>query len=322
MTQICVGVAAGDQHSMVLSRAGDIFAFGSARGGQLGHGTTLDSMTPALVSRPDFDDPWSALACGANHSIACTLSGKLYGWGWSSDGRLGFNPGEEEDEGTIVCQPRRVLLPPGIDIRTVDCGHAHTLCVSTRGKVYAFGWNAHGQCGVNPQQAESASSPVEISLGEHVAVHAYGGFAHSMVITQQRQLLSWGFGLEGQLGIGDEENSHTPCLVPVDNRGGQMLSVSLGHCHSAAVASMASLETLSSMYKSNNIQRKTAARLIVRFIDKHWSIILLQRKLAAEVVITPAIEPPRAPAPRGMLTDVDDTPDDSKFFVTNLANET
>lgn len=44
-----VRVACGDTHTLAVTEAGDLYSFGRNANGQLGHGTTDDSLAPRLI---------------------------------------------------------------------------------------------------------------------------------------------------------------------------------------------------------------------------------------------------------------------------------
>lgn len=69
-------VAAGDEHSLVLSESGEIFAYGSNKDGQLGTGKFDNSHR---VSNLD-NETVIGIAAGAHTSYAITANGKVYHW--------------------------------------------------------------------------------------------------------------------------------------------------------------------------------------------------------------------------------------------------
>uniref|UniRef100_K3WWM6 Uncharacterized protein n=1 Tax=Globisporangium ultimum (strain ATCC 200006 / CBS 805.95 / DAOM BR144) TaxID=431595 RepID=K3WWM6_GLOUD len=92
--QICCGA----YFSMVLSKDGDVFSWGEASEGQLGHGDAHHAFQVAFVdvhmlnsaytflSEPEpilalSDDEIVQIACRNNHSVALTHSGRVFEWG-------------------------------------------------------------------------------------------------------------------------------------------------------------------------------------------------------------------------------------------------
>ena len=81
-----VAVAAGDSHSLALTGAGAVWAWGANTNGQLGDGTTTAHATPAAV--PGLP-PIVGIAAGGSHSLAVAADGTLWAWGGNNQGQLG-----------------------------------------------------------------------------------------------------------------------------------------------------------------------------------------------------------------------------------------
>ncbi len=82
-------VAAGTEHSLALLGDGEVMAWGGNSDGQLGRGTQGGATSrPAAVS--DLSGV-TAIAAGAEHSLALLSGGTVVGWGYNPDGQLGDN---------------------------------------------------------------------------------------------------------------------------------------------------------------------------------------------------------------------------------------
>jgi alpha-tubulin suppressor-like RCC1 family protein len=99
-------LATGGKHSIALTSAGTVLAWGSNHFGQLGDGKTVDSHTPVQVAMPK-GTVVTAIAAGGTHSLAATAAGTVFAWGDNQYGQLG--------DGTTVASdvPVRVRLPRG-----------------------------------------------------------------------------------------------------------------------------------------------------------------------------------------------------------------
>lgn len=92
--QICCG----EYYSMALSHDGDVFTWGEASEGQLGHGDAHHAFQVAFadlhmlnsaytfLSQPEpvlalSDDAVAQIACRKNHSVALTTDGRVFEWG-------------------------------------------------------------------------------------------------------------------------------------------------------------------------------------------------------------------------------------------------
>ena len=81
-----------------------------------------------------------SIACGSYHSIAVTIRGDCYGWGLDEDGQLAMKV-----MGNHVVKPAKIHFD--MFVRSVSCGHHHTLFLCSDGTVYSCGKNDHGQLG-------------------------------------------------------------------------------------------------------------------------------------------------------------------------------
>ena len=97
-------VTCGDTHTLAVLNDGRLFSFGRNQNGQLGNGTSDDCLEARMVSNLAAETVTGA-ACGAEHSVCVTASGKVYSWGWGRYGNLGV--GSFVDE----CAPRCHAAP-------------------------------------------------------------------------------------------------------------------------------------------------------------------------------------------------------------------
>ena len=137
---IPTAIAAGGSHSLAIGSDGNLYAWGGNAAGQLGNGSTTNSLTPILVSLPVGVAP-IAIAAGYQHSLAIGSDGNLYAWGYNADGELGNS--------TTVQSPTPVVvsLPAGVIPINISAGYQHSLAIGSDGKLYAWGNNSNGQLG-------------------------------------------------------------------------------------------------------------------------------------------------------------------------------
>jgi len=100
------------------------------------------------------------------------------------------------------------------------------------GKVFTAGYNDNGQCGLGHQMRVStlqhvASLPPNVKAKQ---VHAYNGCEHTMVVTEDGKLYSFGYNYRGQLGHGTTVSELVPRPVRgLDNKRVKNLSCSYYH---------------------------------------------------------------------------------------------
>lgn len=152
------------------------------------------------------------IACGGRHSAVITDAGVLLTFGWGSYGQCGH--GNTND----VLSPSYVSSLLGEQIKTVAAGLWHTLCITTDGRVHAFGGNQFGQLGLGtgPDESETSAKLVEAPLFDDKNVITVScGARHSTILTEDGSLFSWGWNKYGQLGLGDTIDRNIPSRVTV-----------------------------------------------------------------------------------------------------------
>ncbi|CAJ1937769.1 unnamed protein product [Sphenostylis stenocarpa] len=218
-------IACGDSHCLAVTTDSLVLSWGHNQNGELGLGTTEDSLLPQKVQK--FEGiPIKMVAAGAEHSVAITEDGNLYGWGWGRYGNLGL--GDRNDR----LLPEKVTVD-GYKITQVACGWRHTICVSSSGGLYTYGWGKYGQLGHGDFEDHLVPCKVE-ALSDKFISQVSGGWRHSMALTSSGQLLGWGWNKFGQIGVGNNLDCSSPVQVnfPYDQKVHQ---ISCGWRHTIAV---------------------------------------------------------------------------------------
>ncbi|WP_026185021.1 RCC1 domain-containing protein [Salinispora vitiensis] len=198
-------VAAGRHHSLALTSAGTVLAWGDNGFGQLGDGTTTRRTTPVEASLPSGTTV-TAVAAAESHSLAVTSAGAAFGWGLNNLGQLG--DGSTDDRST----PASVALPPGAEVTAIAAGNRHSLAVISTGTALAWGYNAFGQLGDGTTTHRSAPVGVALPPGADVAA-VVAGRGHSAALTSAGTVFAWGDNSAGQLGNGGNSSSSEPLDV-------------------------------------------------------------------------------------------------------------
>ena len=165
-----LSVSCGRSHTLAVTNNG-VYAWGSSRFGQLGLGRILQCPHPELVISLAQEIIVDAVA-GQYHSVALTIDGRIFSWGWGVHGQLGHGDTDEKNTPTLVTS----LL--GIVIRHISAGHAHTLTLSADGYVYAFGCNIFGQLGTGNNL--KSTIPIKVSLIPAKISHIATGYFHNV----------------------------------------------------------------------------------------------------------------------------------------------
>ncbi|KAE8651753.1 PH, RCC1 and FYVE domains-containing protein 1-like isoform X1 [Cucumis sativus] len=215
-------ISCGAWHTAVVTSAGQLFTFGDGSFGALGHGDHITSNFPREVETLRGLRT-TKVACGVWHTAAAVeainelsdsgtsaspSSRKLYTWGDGDKGRLGHG----DNEPRLVPECVAALIEERIC--QVACGNDLTVALTTAGRVYTMGSTAYGQLGsatANGKLPTCVEGEIANSFVEEVACGSY----HVAVLTSKNEVYTWGKGLNGQLGHGDNNHRNTPTIVDV-----------------------------------------------------------------------------------------------------------
>ncbi|CDJ37904.1 regulator of chromosome condensation domain-containing protein, putative [Eimeria tenella] len=256
-------VAAGETHALFLSDKGIVHAYGTGVYGQLGLGPVLlTAKQPQKIH--GLGGPVVQVAAGEYHSVALTEDGSVYSWGagdsvgdgsgscayspkelllleslqashspdrgqvlaWG-DGTYGELAGNPFDIASSAFTPLTLkdaggqLLPP---IISVAAGKRHALLLTQDLRLWAFGDNLAGQCGLPGHQGKLVT-PKLIKVGEMRArvARVACGHRHSGCITPNHQLYLWGHSSDHKLIF----TAATEALVAGETQAGVALKSGL-----------------------------------------------------------------------------------------------
>lgn len=192
--QNIISIAASGNYNMALSSDGKVYTWGENTYGQLGNGTTTDSVYPSLVTM-DGTTPLSdivEISAGYSSAYARTASGTVYAWGDNASGQLGNN--------TLANSTYPVLMQTAngaaTGITAISAGYAHVLLKTQNGTVLACGKNDKGQLGNGTTTDSAVLTQVLASEGVVLSgVKAIdAGAQNSFVILQDSTLYGFGYG--------------------------------------------------------------------------------------------------------------------------------
>jgi alpha-tubulin suppressor-like RCC1 family protein len=247
-----------------------VWTWGRAKNYRLGRDMLgRDARSPEAVSGAAFeglDKSVVAAACGGGHTAVVRTDGALFAFGYSQYGQLGLG------DRTDVCLPTQVVLPPArgsgdesggcedretlrqnhvlfvptrnsaesfapqvFSARVVDvsCGRYHTLARTSDGAVYTWGGGKNGRLGHGDEKIRLTPSCVRALLSSR-AVAITAGYHNNLVLTEQGDVWSWGWGAHGQLGTGDTLDRNAPTIIE-GLSGMGIASLTCGDRHSFAI---------------------------------------------------------------------------------------
>lgn len=101
----------------------------------------------------------SKVSCGYNFGFFISSQGLVYATGKdNSDGQLGLGHRYPNDIPEIVTSFKEA----GERIDSIECGFRHCIARSTLGRIFTWGWNAHGQLGTGSYDSELSPRPLSI----------------------------------------------------------------------------------------------------------------------------------------------------------------
>ncbi|KAL7449266.1 hypothetical protein ACHAWC_002476 [Mediolabrus comicus] len=201
-----IDIACGSRHTAVVTNKGCLYTWGDKENGVAGHGDTEGHQyTPKLLERLSGKKVVQLSACGF-HTGCLTDQGECFTWGEGKFGRLGH--GAERN----CHSPRLIESLLGKRPKQIACGGFHSAVVTEDGKMYTFGGGEHGQLGHGDKVNKVKPTLVQ-ALDGIVLQQITCGWSHSVALTTNGEVFTWGNGDHGKLGHGNGKKVSTPQLV-------------------------------------------------------------------------------------------------------------
>ncbi|XP_028827463.1 probable E3 ubiquitin-protein ligase HERC1 isoform X1 [Denticeps clupeoides] len=161
----------------------------------------------------------------------------VYVWGSNSSHQLA--------EGTLekILQPK--LAQGFSDAQMIEAGQYCTFSVSADGSVKACGKGSYGRLGLG--DSNNQSMPKKLVLDPPRCMRkvssSKGSDGHTLAVTVEGEVFSWGDGDYGKLGHGNSATQKYPKIIQGPLLGKVVVCVSAGYRHSAAVTNDGELYT-------------------------------------------------------------------------------
>ncbi|MES2737132.1 MAG: choice-of-anchor D domain-containing protein [Verrucomicrobiota bacterium] len=154
---------------------------------------------------------------GNNDLVLLWRATGLVGWGSNADGRLGLGNVVSPQAFPVQADQTGLLLNK--TLVQLSVGGSHSLALTTEGRVYSWGLNTNGRLGDNSTTTRLLPVAVDVSgvLASKTVVGVAAGTAHSLAVTSDGQVFSWGLNTNGQLG--NNSTTESPIPVAVDMTG-------------------------------------------------------------------------------------------------------
>lgn len=219
-----VAVNSGGKHCLALSAEGEVYSWGEAEDGKLGHGNRSPCDRPRVIESLRGVEVVD-IAAGGAHSACITASGELYTWGKGRYGRLGH--GDSEDQ----LKPKLVDALQGHRVIDVACGSgdAQTLCLTDDDMVWSWGDGDYGKLGRGG--SDGCKVPMKIdSLTGLGVVKVECGSQFSVALTKSGAVYTWGKGDYHRLGHGSDDHVRRPRQVQ-GLQGKKVIAIATGSLH-------------------------------------------------------------------------------------------
>ncbi|XP_054612956.1 probable E3 ubiquitin-protein ligase HERC1 isoform X1 [Dunckerocampus dactyliophorus] len=187
--------------------------------------------------------------CNLASYCLCSCSADAVAPGGDSDAVVvyvwGSNSSHQLAEGTL----EKILLPKPTqgfsDAQMIEAGQYCTFSVSADGAVRACGKGSYGRLGLG--DSNNQSMPKKLVLEPHRNMKkvssSKGSDGHTLAITMEGEVFSWGDGEYGKLGHGNSATQKYPKIIQGPLIGKVVACVSAGYRHSAAVTNDGELYT-------------------------------------------------------------------------------
>lgn len=166
-TQISAGTGSLG-HATAIRADGTLWSWGANFYGELGANQTFGMLagrsSPGQIGT---GSSWLSVNSGYYRSFAIRNDGTLWGWG--------FNPGYELGDNTQIhrSSPVQITAADGtVSFTQVSSTHSHALALSTTGRVYAWGRNVDGECGLGVANTSVTQPSPITATGTYTQVQA------------------------------------------------------------------------------------------------------------------------------------------------------
>lgn len=207
-----IQIAAGFDHTCVVTALGDLYCWGRNEAGELGTGSITGQTYSNVPLKVPTAAPVVQVALGGvslngtppmpyAHTCAILTDTTVQCWGANSQGQLGIGSGGWQDKPSTV-----VSLVGAVEI---SAGGRHTCALLKSGDLRCWGSNDVGQLGIGAMGSDE-SAPVLVKAGMK---HVSAGRDHTCALSDTGDLYCWGDNGWGRLGIGSQMHQAAPTIV-------------------------------------------------------------------------------------------------------------
>ncbi len=209
-------IYSGWEHNLIIDSKNEIYSWGNNKSCQCGVNKSLYQIVqnPINISYLNNGIKANQISCGNEYNLILTINNELYGFGNNDDCVLCINDKKIKTE-------KFTKIPLNLEndkIIQISSGTVHNIILTEKGKLYSWGSSQGGQLGLSENYLTSfpnfinelcINKPIEIPILSNIK-KIVTGEAHSIALSKEGKCYSWGFGSNGQLGLGFCEDSFEP----------------------------------------------------------------------------------------------------------------
>jgi len=196
-------VVCGYHNTFGISTDGLVYGWGRNENGQLGVGNTMNTPIPVNITHLNKITIVN-IACGWQHSLALSNTGRLFSWGCGDEGQLGHGDNFE------LISPAEIKFFEKAQVTLIASGHSQSAAVTNDGTLYTWGHNSDCRL-MNSHQSSSFYIPTLTEFHKYKTLSQEPeedleicsvsmGSTHMCLVTANGKVFAAGRGSEGQLG--------------------------------------------------------------------------------------------------------------------------
>ena len=221
-----VAIDAGDQHTMLLTKKGELWSVGN--GSQTGISPGGAKLFTKICN--DKSEKISNFSCGSNFSIFVNENNELYGVGSNNDGRCGLNYNNGSSTPTLIEFPLKNQF-----VKQISCGQNHSLLLLKDGKLYVVGNNDKGQLGIVDESGNNAINQTIFrnvnELNKKTILMIAAGQNLSLILCKEKSgktfVMACGEKSSGRLGLGSDSNNFVSQFTVIKELKGLLFNLKI-----------------------------------------------------------------------------------------------
>ena len=202
-------ISTGEDHSLIITDEGKIFGFGLNNSGQL----CYNPYKHKIIKKPSLIKSFKKfkiinVQCTDNISFVLNNNGEAFICPW------------EDKKNKFHYTPIKLFFPYKPKIVSISCGDNFSIFLSERGNVYSMGSNnKYGQLGIGNIDIQLSPNIISFFKINKIKISQIScGYCHVLALSEKGNVYSWGYGGEGQLGLGNKISiSYIPKIIDYFN---------------------------------------------------------------------------------------------------------